>query len=68
MYNKKPLPKYNLGDVVIIARCAVDHDVGKHGYIKEINYYPDGYATYVVKFFLSPTPKGFVEECLEIVT
>lgn len=68
MYNKKPTPKYKLGDVVVIARCAVDDCVGKHGYIKEINYYADGYATYVVKFFLSPTPEGFVEECLEIVT
>lgn len=68
MYNKKPTPKYKIGDVIVIARCAVDHDVGKHGYIKEINSYPDSYYSYVVKFFGHDTPKGFVEECLELVT
>lgn len=68
MYSKKPTPKYNLGDVVIIARCAVDHDVGKYGYIKDTIRYPDGYYTYMVKFFEHDTLKGFVEECLELVT
>lgn len=68
MYNKKALPRYRIGDVVIIARCAVDHDVGKYAYIKDTIQYPDGHCTYTVKFFEHDTPRGFVEECLELVT
>lgn len=70
MYHKKAPPKYKIGDVIVIARCAVPDNVGKHGYIKEVTQFPDGYGccNYVVKFFGHDTPRGFVEECLELVT
>lgn len=70
MYSKKPIPKYKIGDVIVTARCAVPDNVGQHGYIKEVTRYPDGcgYCNYVVKFFGHDTPRGFVEDCLELVT